>query len=55
MPSKKVKIYETILNLEGTINYLRNNEVYCATPKEVSDMVDILEGIKTRLEDRLGA
>ena len=56
MPSsKKVRLYETILNLEGTINYLRNNEVYCATPEEVSNMVDILEAIKARLEDKVGA
>lgn len=55
MPHEKVKIYEDIINLEKTINYLRNNKVYCATPDEISNMIDILEGIKTRLEDRLGA
>jgi hypothetical protein len=55
MSRKKYEIMMNIDNLEGTINYLRNNEVYCATPEEISNMIDILEGIKTRLEDRLGA
>lgn len=56
MPNKKVNLYETIRNLEGTIRYLRTaKDIYELTPQQTSELVDSLEAIKTRLEDKLGA